>query len=87
MAKTRELVCCEFCGRDTRNVSKVCRHCSGGNSQSREHAAAAMSPWSMWENEDCDFSANAFGPKQAEDRYGAVWSDSGMEWKKTPDQR
>lgn len=27
--KSRELVCCKSCGRDTRRPSKLCSHCDG----------------------------------------------------------
>lgn len=34
MAKQRkQVVCCQFCGRDTPNKSGICKNCNGGRSR------------------------------------------------------
>lgn len=79
----KEMVSCDFCGRDTPNKCRICKVCTGGHEHNREYAAAGMTPLSEWEGEcEHDYSEDALGPKQAEDRVGAVWSDENREWRK-----
>ena len=76
-------VCCEFCGRDTKNKSRICRHCTGGHQHTKENAGASMSSFEEYFDEsDHDYSENALGPKQAEDRMGAIWLDEQSEWRR-----
>ena len=42
-----------------------------------------MGSWDEWANEcESDYSENALGPKQAEDRIAAIWLDQDSEWAK-----
>ena len=38
---SKDIACCELCGRDTRNRSRVCRYCTGGQSGALKHARQA----------------------------------------------
>lgn len=68
----KEKVCCEMCGRDTTNKCRTCRHCNGG--RHKDSASSATGPWSEWlEEAEYDYSEDALGPKQAEDRLRAEW--------------
>lgn len=79
-----QLVCCDLCGSDTKNKSRICKRCNCGSGASHDqvHASSVMGPWSLWENEDETFDGDEFGPKQAEDRLGALWVDEDSEWRK-----
>ena len=78
---TYPVVCCDFCGRDTPNKSRICRVCAGGHQHSKTHAAADMMPWTEYDNED-ELGEDAYGPKQAEERASAIWIPEESEWKK-----
>lgn len=84
---TSQLVCCEFCGRDTRSRTRICKECLGASGHNREHAASSMTPLTKWDDEFEDFSENSLGPKQAEDRLDAIWIDEGDEWRRMSGQR
>lgn len=78
-----EWVSCEFCGRDTKNKCRICRRCFPGTRHLQEHAAAAMGPLDEFDGEsDYDYSEDAMGPHQAEDRMDAKWVDDDSEWRR-----
>lgn len=80
----QEMFSCDFCGRDTPNKCRICKVCTGGHSQSQEHASASMSPLDEWAEEcEYDYSEDALGPKQGENRIGAIWIDEQSEWRKS----
>jgi hypothetical protein len=73
----RELTNCIFCGMDTPNKSQICRVCTGGNEHSREFASSDMKPFDEFEGEsEYDYTENALGPKQMEDRLSARWTEN-----------
>jgi len=78
-----EWTSCEFCGRDTRSKYRICRKCTGGDEHSREYATSNMTPLTEWEDEcEHDYSEDSLGPKQAENRLGAMWDEEQRGWRK-----
>ena len=51
----KETRCCDFCGRDTKNVSKICRSCCRG---SRDHTKYIPS---FTEDDDLEGMRQLFG--------------------------
>ena len=79
----RPVVNCDTCGRDTTNKSRICRFCTGGHQHQREAASSQMTSHDEWSGEcEYDYSEDALGPKQAEDRMGAIWVDDDDERRK-----
>jgi hypothetical protein len=63
--KHNELVNCDLCGRDTRNKSRVCRHCTGGKTAHQETAEDRE------RQEVCDLIHH--GEEAEDDVARAVW--------------
>jgi hypothetical protein len=77
------MFCCSFCGRDTKNKSMVCRHCTGGHSQNREYFSSTMEAFDEFYDEcSYDYSEDSLGPKQSDVRFGSVWIIFIKEWRK-----